>query len=150
MFSTAGSVSAEQVVAAGRSVDALMVRAGEAYWLESRPEWGRSVLLRRPLSGGPDEPVRVTPDWFDVGSRVHEYGGGAYWVADDGTVFAVHDEDQRIYRLDGDGSTAVTPETGSPPAHRFADLRTFPGGWLVCIRERHEPDGEVINELVVM
>jgi dipeptidyl aminopeptidase/acylaminoacyl peptidase len=93
----------------------------------------------------------VTPAWFDVGSQVHEYGGGAYWVADDGTVFAVHDEDQRIYRLDPGGNVAaVTAETGSPPAHRFADLRTLPGGRLVCVRERHEPDGQVLNEIVVV
>jgi hypothetical protein len=132
-------ISAEQVVAARRSVDALTVRGGAAYWLEKRPEWGRTVLRRRPISEDVDAPVAVTPDWFDVGSRVHEYGGGAYWVADDGTVFAVHDDDQRIYRLDPDGTVAaVTPETGSPPMHRFADLRTLPGGQLVCVRERHE------------
>jgi hypothetical protein len=146
-----GPLSAEQVVAARRSVDALTVRAGVAYWLEKRPEWGRTVLLRRPLSEDSDGPVPVTPEWFDVGSRVHEYGGGAYWVADDGTVFAVHDNDQRIYRLDPDGLvSAVTPETGSPPAHRFADLRALPGGWLVCVRERHEPEDHVLNELVVV
>jgi dipeptidyl aminopeptidase/acylaminoacyl peptidase len=144
-------ISAEQAVAARRSVDALTVRAGMAYWLEKRPEWGRTVLLRRPLGEDPDGPVPVTPDWFDVGSKVHEYGGGAYWVADDGTVFAVHDEDQRIYRLDPDGNVApVTPATGAPPAHRFADLRALPGGWLACVRERHEPDGQVRNELVVV
>jgi hypothetical protein len=99
-------IPAEQAGAARRSVDALTVRAGMAYWLEKRPEWGRTVLLRRPLGEDPDGPVPVTPDWLDVGSRVHEYGGGAYWVADDGTVFAVHDEDQRIYRLDPDGNVA--------------------------------------------
>jgi hypothetical protein len=144
-------ISAERVVAARRSVDALTVRGGAAYWLEKRPEWGRTVLLCRHLTGNQAGPITVTPDWFDVRSRVHEYGGGAYWVADDGAVFAVRDEDQRIYRLDTDGRvTAVTAETGSPPAHRFADLRGLPGGWLACVRERHEPEGHVLNELVAL
>jgi dipeptidyl aminopeptidase/acylaminoacyl peptidase len=144
-------ISAEQAVLARRSVDALTVRSGMAYWLEKRSEWNRTVLLRRPLDEDPGGPLPVMPDWFDVGSQVHEYGGGAYWVADDGTVFAVHDEDQRIYRLDPDGSVGpLTPETGSPPAHRFADLRTLPRGRLVSVRERHESDGQVLNELVVV
>jgi hypothetical protein len=47
-------ISAEQVVAARRSVDALTVRGGVAYWLEKRPEWGRTVLLRRPLNEDSD------------------------------------------------------------------------------------------------
>src|SRR5689334_668635 len=95
----AGAISAEQAVAGRRSVDALTVHSGVAYWLEKRADRGRTVLLRQAVAQDSDAPVQVTPDWFDVGSRVHEYGGGAYWV-DDGTVFAVHDDDQRIYRLE--------------------------------------------------
>src|ERR671934_167485 len=47
------------------------------YWLEARPqERGRGVLVVRPHDG---EPTDGVPSSFNVRSRVHEYGGGAYW-----------------------------------------------------------------------
>jgi hypothetical protein len=46
------------------------------YWLEVRPEEaGRSVLVWCPRGG---EPRDVTPQGFNVRTRVHEYGGGEY------------------------------------------------------------------------
>ena len=101
------------------------------------------------LAGG-DRPETMTPDELDVGSRVHEYGGGAYWVAEDDAIFVVNDPDQRIYRLADGGPQPLTPSSGSPATVRYADLRTLPGGRLVCVRERHEPDGQVVNELVTL
>ena len=49
---------------------------GAVYWHEERPaEGGRGVIVR----GGPwSTPVDVTPEGFNVRSRVHEYGGGAW------------------------------------------------------------------------
>ena len=117
------------------------------YWLETRPqEGGRSVLVFRPDGG---EPVDVVPDGFNVRTRVHEYGGGAYWRHDH-VVFASSFEDGRVYRLDEPGAEArpVTPEPAEPHALRYADGFLTPDGRLVvCVRERHE-GGEVLNELV--
>ena len=81
---------------------------------------------------------------------MHEYGGGAYWVAEDDAIFVVNQPDQRIYRLADGGPQPLTPPAGSPATVRYADLRTLPGGRLVCVRERHEPDGQVVNELVTL
>ncbi|GAA3636254.1 S9 family peptidase [Microlunatus ginsengisoli] len=142
-------LTAEQAAAAHVAVDAVSIRNGYVYWLEKRPATGRTVLVRVPTTGR-HIPQPVTTDKIDVGSRVHEYGGGAYWVAEDDAVFVVNDPDQRIYRLDEDGPRPITPSSGSPPTHRHADLRTLPGGRLICVRERHEADGEVVNELVVL
>lgn len=93
--------------------------AGEyVYWLENRPaENGRSVLVRAQLG---EAPHALTPAPFSVRSRVHEYGGGAFAVAED-AVYFVNDADQQIYRQ---------PAAGGPPQAltelpgcRFADLR---------------------------
>ena len=55
-------------------------------WLEGRPaEGGRSVLVRRAADGTTTD---LTPPQFDVRSRVHEYGGGAYVVAGGTVVFS--------------------------------------------------------------
>ena len=53
------------------------------YWTETRPEEkGRSVLVFRPHAGRPTD---VVPVDFNVRTRVHEYGGGA-WFHDRGVV----------------------------------------------------------------
>ena len=54
------------------------------YWSELRAwDKGRTVIVRRKPDGETED---VTPDGFNVRSRVHEYGGGSSIVAD-GTVY---------------------------------------------------------------
>jgi dipeptidyl aminopeptidase/acylaminoacyl peptidase len=117
------------------------------YWLEGRPhERGRTVLVFRPEGG---DPVDVVPDSFNVRTRVHEYGGGAWWRHED-VVFASSFDDSRVYRFDAPGAEPqpVTPEPPEPNSLRYADGVVTPDGSLVvCVRERHE-GGEVLNELV--
>ncbi|MGH6913305.1 MAG: S9 family peptidase, partial [Geminicoccales bacterium] len=70
---TAEAVTAAQVGLIQPSLD-----RGVAYWLEARPEeGGRAALMRRPADG---EAAEVTQASFNVRTRVHEYGGGAYAV----------------------------------------------------------------------
>jgi dipeptidyl aminopeptidase/acylaminoacyl peptidase len=122
--------------------------AGGVYWLEGRPhEGGRGVVVFRPEGG---DAVDVVPEGFNVRTRVHEYGGGAYWRHDE-VVFASSFENGRVYRFDAPGAEprAVTPEPPEPHAFRYADGDLTPDGRLiVCVRERHDGD-EVLNELVV-
>lgn len=126
----------------------LPVPDGDAtYWLEERPaEEGRSVVVRSDASGTPAD---VTPAGFNARSKVHEYGGGSYWV-DGGTVFFSNFEDQRLYRQDPpDRPVPVTPEPPVPGSVRYADGKvTSDGRLIVCVRERHD-DG-VTNELVAL
>ncbi len=63
----------------------------DLYWLEERPlEGGRMVVVKR--AGGAT--ADVTPAGFNARTRVHEYGGGSYLVAD-GTVWFTNYADQR-------------------------------------------------------
>ena len=110
----------------------------DAYWIEGRPaEGGRSVLVTRSSDGSTHD---VTPAPFDVRTRVHEYGGGAYTVAG-GTVLFSHLQDGRLYRLDpgDDMPQPITPEG----LYRYADLRFDPARRrFVAIREDHTGEGE--------
>ena len=116
----------------------------EIYWLEGRPaEAGRSVLVRRAADGTVAD---LTPAPFDVRSRVHEYGGGAYTVAG-GTVVFSNRVDGRLYRLDPGVADPqpITPEG----AYRYADLRFDPGRRrFLAVREDHTADGQAVASIV--
>ena len=46
---------------------------------------------------------------------------------------------------------AITPEPIRSHALRYADFDVVPDSeWLVCVRERHDPDGDVVNEVVAL
>ena len=121
------------------------------WWAESRPdEGGRTAVMRCDLRGG--EPLEVSPAGSNVRTRVHEYGGGAWWPHD-GSLFYVEFVDQRLRRLDTSGVEPVllTAEPPEPRAWRYADGRVTPDGrWCVCVRERHDTGGEPVNELVAV
>jgi dipeptidyl aminopeptidase/acylaminoacyl peptidase len=127
----------------------LSVEGDGLYWLESRPqEEGRQALVFLPHGGSA---VDVVPAGFNVRTRVHEYGGGA-WFRDGSTVFCSSFDDSRLYRIDSPGANPqpITPEPPAPHAWRYADGRVFADGRLiVCVRESHG-EGEPVNELVVL
>ncbi len=95
---------------------------GAVWWAEGRPaEGGRVVLMRRPPGGEPED---VTPAEINVRTRVHEYGGGAWTLADDDLVLFVDFADQRLYRQRlGEEPVAITPE---PETRRRPALRRSP------------------------
>jgi dipeptidyl aminopeptidase/acylaminoacyl peptidase len=119
------------------------------YWTESRPqESGRNALVFRPHDG---DPVDVVPAGFNVRSRVHEYGGGA-WFRDGSVVYCSSFDDSRLYRIDEPGAEPqpITAESDEPHVLRYADGRVFADSRLiVCVRETHG-EGEPRNELVVV
>jgi dipeptidyl aminopeptidase/acylaminoacyl peptidase len=78
-------VSVELMTQAAIGLGSLSVEGQDLYWLEARPrESGRTVLCRRRANGEIDD---ITPAPINAGSRVHEYGGGAYAVAAGLVVF---------------------------------------------------------------
>ena len=110
-------ITPARVARAGRRLGAAEIAPdGAVWWLEGRPEeGGRMALMRRPRGGAPE---LVTPAGFNVRTRVHEYGGGAYAVAD-GTVFYSNFADQRVYGQRPGGEPA--PLTPDGVDRRYAD-----------------------------
>jgi dipeptidyl aminopeptidase/acylaminoacyl peptidase len=147
--SWASPISAERIAHGGISLaEPWLGEGGMTYWLEGRPsEGGRNALVRRDAAGTIAD---VLPVEFNVRTRVHEYGGGAWLLAGDAIVFS-NFADQRLYRLDPDGEPyPITPEPGAPAALRYADGRVTPDGrWIVSVRESHAGE-TVTNELVIL
>ena len=135
----------EQVVSLGQ----LATSEQAVYWNEGRPsEGGRQVVVRwTPEHGRAD----AIPAGCSARTTVHEYGGGAYAVHGDAVLFSDF-ADQRLYRVDGgQGLRPLTPEPPAPGALRYADARVSPdGAWLVCVRERHDGDGGIDNDVVAL
>ena len=118
----------------------------DTYWLEGRPsEGGRRVLVRAAPDGTTTD---LTPQPFNVRTRVHEYGGGSYTVVGGVIVFSDF-VDGRLYRLDP-GSEEPVPITRAGP-WRFADLRADPGRHrLVAVREDHAASGQPVASIVAI
>ncbi len=127
------------------------VRLGEpridtesVYWLEGRPsEGGRTALVRRGPDGGIRD--RLERRW-NVRSRVHEYGGGAYAVAD-GTVYFSDSADRRLYRA----VPSRDPKPLTPPGpRRYADLEVDKHrDLLVSTCEDHSDAGREAEQSIV-
>lgn len=114
--SWASPITADSLLRSAFGVGALCPDGDELYWLESRPhEGGRQVIVKAGANGSI---VELTPPGFNVRSRVHEYGGGAYVVAD-GVIYFQNFADQHLYRQEG--AAAPTLLYGVPQ-HRHADF----------------------------
>lgn len=134
------TISAAQVAAGATPLSGLMLGGADGcdiFWLAGRAaQGGRNALLR--YHGVQEEEVTTMP--YNVRSRVHEYGGGAYAVDGD-TVYFSHFADNCLYRLD---LTADAPEPQVITAagkQRFADLAVDrQRGRLIAVRELHGDD----------
>ncbi len=137
-------ITAERVTAAQVGLGQPALDRGVVYWTEARPqEAGRTVLVAH----GPNGRADVTPAGFNVRTRVHEYGGGA-WLVRDGVIVAVDFADQRLYRLaPGHAPQALTPAGGL----RYADLEADLGRRrILAVREDHRGQGEAVNSIVAL
>lgn len=139
-------ITAERIAAGMRTVSEIQVCDEAAFWLEMRStEGGRSVVMRRRADGRIED---CLPPGYSARTRVHEYGGGAYLVAD-GTLFFVNFADQRLHRvaLDGDGP----PQPLTPPGYQYADgVWDAPRRRILCVREDHTQGGEPRNAIVAV
>jgi dipeptidyl aminopeptidase/acylaminoacyl peptidase len=94
-------VTPELVAGATVSFGELAVDGDAVTWLELRPaEGGRTALVRWTAASGAHD---VLPADTNVGSRVHEYGGGAYAVRDGRIVYSERG-DGSVWLIDADGS----------------------------------------------
>jgi dipeptidyl aminopeptidase/acylaminoacyl peptidase len=148
-------ITSDMIVASSIGLGEIMLDGADVYWLESRPqEGGRSVLVRRGADGTVCDVTPPVPaddaSAFNVRTRVHEYGGGAYLVSA-GVVYFSNDGDQRLYRQEpGAAPAPITPDPGRPRGLRYADGVIDTGrGRMIWVREDHTTGArEPVNTLV--
>jgi dipeptidyl aminopeptidase/acylaminoacyl peptidase len=115
----------------------------DIYWIESRPmEGGRYTIMHRDSYGIIAE---CTPPDYSARTTVHEYGGGAFTVAD-GVVYFVNYKDQQLYRQRND---ELPEHLTCGEGYRYADLIVDKKrNRIICIREDHTGEGEAVNTIV--
>ncbi|MDR7047671.1 dipeptidyl aminopeptidase/acylaminoacyl peptidase [Duganella sp. 3397] len=134
------TITAERVAAGATPMSGLQVGGADGndiFWLAGRAaESGRNALLRHHGA----ETQELTPAPFNVRTRVHEYGGGAYLVAGS-TVYFSHFVDNRLYRLAIDEDNAAPVALSQGGKHRFADF-VLDAAYerLIGVRELHGDD----------
>ena len=134
-------ISPESLATGQGTLDEVRVDGADTYWLAGRPsEGGRAALLRH--DGARAQEVLAAP--WDVRTRVHEYGGGAYAVLD-GTVVFSHAGDDRVHRLAAGAGAPVAISPAGP--WRFGGL-VLHGTHVFAVREDHSREPEPANELV--
>ena len=135
-------LTAARVTAGLLRFDHLVVDGEDVYWAEGRAtEAGRYVVVRLTPDGRISD---ATPPALNVRSRVHEYGGAAFTVHH-GTVYLSNFSDQRVFRIDPDGSACTIGTDGC----FYADFHVSPDGRaLYCVREDHRQAGEPFNSIV--
>jgi hypothetical protein len=124
----------------------------DIYWLEGRPqESGRLVVVRTNSLDG--HATDVTPKPYNARTRVHEYGG-ASWTVADGDIYFSNFVDARLYRQAKNSSHPI-PLTPAPAVAerqwRFADgiIDRARQRWIGVL-EDHTVDGEPVNTIVAV
>lgn len=137
-------ITSDMIVSKSVRLGQIALDGDAVYWVEMRPEQaGRSVVVRWTPEGQLSD---VTPEPFNVRTRVHEYGGGAFTLHK-GTVYFSNFKDQRIYRQSGvSKSQAMTPEQAFQFADGVIDSRR---NRLICVREDHsQANQEAMSSIV--
>jgi dipeptidyl aminopeptidase/acylaminoacyl peptidase len=129
-------ISAAAVAEGALRFGRVQIFDGAVYWSESRPaEKGRSAVVRWTKDGGVAE---ILPAPYSARSRVHEYGGGEFTIAD-GRLLFVNDDDQNIYEavLSPGGDIRRLTDLRDT---RFADFASDDGRRrLISVGETHDP-----------
>jgi dipeptidyl aminopeptidase/acylaminoacyl peptidase len=137
-------ITIDHVIRGGLKIGGMVVNDTSISWTEGRPaEAGRTTLME--FTGSVI--AELTPAPFNVRSRVHEYGGGAWVIGSDFVIFS-NLTDNLLYRID---SGEITPITADPD-WRYADLQyDRDHDRLFAIREDHNVgDAEPVNTLVML
>jgi hypothetical protein len=109
-------ITSDLIVTQSISLSEVRFDGQAVYWLEARPqEEGRNVVVR--AGGAGASTTDIVPKPFNVRTRVHEYGGGAWTVAF-GVLYFSNFADGRLYRFGATSDRAL-----SRLKHRFDSRR---------------------------
>lgn len=136
-------MSIEQALVGTDSIRQVRASGDGVFWLAGIAVEDGRVTVRRWREG---EITEITPG-FNVRSRVMEYGGGAYAVAD-ALVAWCDDFTKRVWLRDGDTTRPLTP--GST-RFRYGGLTLDPQRrLLLAVREDHDATPEERSEIVAL
>ncbi len=137
-------ITSDLIVAQSIKLGGVVFDNDDIYWLEGRPqEKGRNVLVKYSPDG---QITEITPQPFNVRSRVHEYGGGSFLVKD-GVVYFVNYQDQRLYqKLPNEEPKPLTPDN----KYRYADfiLDTNHNHLISVCEDHRQADKECENKII--
>jgi len=138
-------ISAADVAEGGHPIEGGAFVGSQIWWAEQRPTEGGRIAIRR--HGDDGAPVDVLPAPWNARTRVHEYGGGSWAAADNGTLVFAEFTDQRLYRLDPGAAAPIplTPAPTTPAAARYGNL-SLRADVIWCVRESHT-DGRVVRDI---
>lgn len=136
-------ITSDLIVSGTIGLGQIVIDGEDIYWIEGRPsEGGRNVIVRRTPDG---QIIDVTPQPFNARTRVHEYGGSSFFVAN-GMVYFSNFADQRLYRQEiGSEPQPLTPAENWRYADAILDLSR---NRLICVREDHTSGHEPVNTIV--
>ena len=137
-------LNSDLIVSEAIRLGQLTLDGDDVYWVESRPkEGGRNIVIRMAMNGHREQ---FTPNPFNVRTRVHEYGGGAYF-ATRGNIYFSNFSDQRLYKQ----SETSNPQPITPEGKlRYADgIMDRVRNRIICVREDHTDSiREPVNTIV--
>ncbi|NES81942.1 MAG: S9 family peptidase, partial [Moorea sp. SIO2B7] len=137
-------ITSNLIVSGTIGLGGVTLEGKDIYWLEGRPtEGGRNVLVRRTPDGTVAD---ITPKPFNVRTRVHEYGGGAFLVVD-GKIYFANFVDQQIYKQTPNSQPQLLTEAAN---RRYTNaILDQARNRLICVCEDHsKPEQEAENSIV--
>ncbi|QYK06634.1 S9 family peptidase [Shewanella zhangzhouensis] len=136
-------LTAEDVYASSDELIELRAVGDLMYFSEFDGKSGNTGIKRLEADGSVSQ---VVPAEFNVGSRVHEYGGGDF-LGIGQSLFATGKSDQLFYRF----APNQAPLALTPNGTRHGDCISYPkGSRIICVREDHRQQGSPAASLVTI
>lgn len=135
---------AEDVYGLSDNVIELQSIGDALYFSESIGSWGGKVGVHRLENDG--SITEVVSSEFDIGSRVHEYGGAPF-LGIGKSLFVTKKSDQLFYRIAPHQSAKALTPNGTRHANCIPYSR---GSRIICVREDHREEGEPKASLVAI
>ncbi|WP_147093823.1 alpha/beta hydrolase family protein [Swaminathania salitolerans] len=131
-------VGADLVAGRSVSLSELQAQGDRLTWLEGRPlEKGRTALVCQEKE---DAPFDLLPPAYDIGTRVHEYGGGAYRISPSGRVVFSERRSNAVLLREPDGRIVPLAVREGCRYADFSFSADESGVFAVC--EDHSMPGE--------
>lgn len=135
-------ITTDRVAGSTVGLGQIVLDGSDIWWNEMRPAEGGRHVIQRWRDGTVDE---ILPALFSARTRAHEYGGGAFAVAD-GVLYFSNDRDQLFYRL---ASNSAPRAITSGENRRYADgVVDRHRHRLLCVCEDHGAGSEPVNTIV--